>query len=36
MNYGPNKIYSYLKGKREFDVGDPKRNFFEEPNIVGI
>ena len=36
MNYGKNKMYVYLKGDREFGVGDPNRNFFDEPNTVGI
>lgn len=36
MNYGPNKIYAYLKGNREFNIGNPNRNFFKEPNTVGI
>ena len=36
MNYGPNKMYVYIKGDREYDVGNPQRNFFEEPNTVGI
>lgn len=36
MNYGKNKMYVYLKGNKEFDVGNPDRNFFEEPNTIGI
>jgi len=36
MNYGKNKMYTYLKGDREFNVGNPERDFFEEPNTVGI
>lgn len=36
MNYGKNKMYVYLKGDREFGVGNPTRNFFDEPNTVGI
>jgi hypothetical protein len=36
MNYGPRKKYFYLKGNREFNVGNPNRNFFEESNTVGF
>ena len=36
MNYGRNKKYFYLKGDREYNVGDPSRNFFEESNTVGF
>lgn len=36
MNYGRNKKYFYLKGNREYNVGDPNRNFFEEVNTVGF
>lgn len=36
MNYGRNKKYFYLKGDREYNVGDPSRNFFEEANTVGF
>lgn len=36
MNYGRNKKYFYLKGNREYNVGDPNRNFFEEANTVGF
>lgn len=36
MNYGKNKIYVYLKGNREFDIGNPERNFFNEPDVVGV
>lgn len=36
MNYGRNKKYFYLKGNREYKVGNPMRNFFEEANTVGF
>lgn len=36
MNYGPNKMYVYLKGKRVFGPFEENRNFFKEPNVVGI
>ena len=36
MNYGKNKMYVYLKGNREFDIGNPERNFFNEPDVVGV
>lgn len=39
MNYGPNKIYAYLKGNREFSEltnSSSTRDFFKEPNTVGI
>jgi hypothetical protein len=39
MNYGPNKIYAYLKGNREFyELTNPSstRDFFKEPNTIGI
>ena len=36
MNYGKNKMYVYLKGNKEFDVGSQTRNFFNEPNTIGI
>ena len=35
-NYGPNKYYVFLKGNRVYDIDEPERIFFNEPNTVGF